>query len=207
MNDAHEPTNTRWSVRLVAFVAILGMLFAGSYVAGVNGLFSSAQRRLNRRLDNPTTRVEATATYAAQIATAIAGSHPIFAGSSDGQTCPGEYEARATSIVEAMDAASASATLGHAAATLADAGWRLDRPTTPASTTSLDAHNRRGLEVRVGQVVGTDASSIVVTVTMPCPSALAPAQLTSASGPGPSPTASSTGAPIPSSLVSGSSGP
>ena len=156
-----------WRSRVLLFATVLGLLFVASYVAGVRGFFSSAQQRLNEQIRNPDTRVDATATLAAQIARAIAVDHPIFAGASDGQTCPARYAARATSLIEAMGTEKATTTINDAGTRLRDAGWRLDA--SPAGRrTAVSAHNRQGLEVTVTEVSGSDASSIEVTVTVPC---------------------------------------
>ncbi len=157
----------RWPFRLLLFLGIVGILFAVSYEAGVRGVFTSAQHRLNEQIRNPDTRVAATATLAAQIARAIAVDEPIFAGARDDHACPARYAARATSLIEAMGSDQAAATISEAGARLRDAGWRVDGGPS-ARRATVNASNRQGLEVEVTEVAGSDASSIEVTVTVPC---------------------------------------
>jgi len=167
VNTDAETVVLRWPFRLLLFFAVVGILFAVSYEAGVRGVFTSAQHRLNEQIRNPDTRIAATATLASQIARAIAVDQPIFAGARDDQACPARYAARATSLIEAMGSDQAAATISEAGARLRDAGWRVDGgPSLRRST--VDASNRQGLEVEVTEVAGSDASSIEVTVTVPC---------------------------------------
>ena len=165
---ASTARGTSWPRRLVTFGAVFAILFFISYAAGVRGMFSSTDHRLGQQILDPASRVGATVTMSARIATAIAADHPIFAGASDGQACPGRYAARATSIIEAMAGDEASATLRNAGARLRDGGWRIDPVPTGARRGTVTAHNRQGLEVTVAEVAGSEASSIEVTVTVPC---------------------------------------
>lgn len=165
---ASRAVRASWPRRVTSFGAVFTILFLASYAAGVRGMFSSTDHRLGQQILDPATRVVATVTMSARIATAIAADHPIFAGASDGQACPGRYAARATSIVEAMAGDEASATLGDAGTRLRDGGWRVDPVPTGALRGTVTAHNRQGLEVTVIEVTGSEASSIEVTVTVPC---------------------------------------
>jgi hypothetical protein len=149
------------------FFAVVGTLFAVSYVAGVRGIFTSAQHRLSEQIRNPDTRIDATASLASQIARAIAVDHPTFAGARDDQTCPARYAARATSLIEAMGSDQAAQTLSEAGTRLRDAGWRVDGVPS-VRRAAVSASNRQGLQVAVTEVAGSDTSSIEVTVTVPC---------------------------------------
>jgi hypothetical protein len=148
-------------------------------VAGRRGVYSSAQERLNAQLRDPATRVAATSQLALQIANAIAIDHPVFPGASDEGSCPARYASRATSVVEAMAANEAAATISTASARLRDAGWRVDVPIGSGRRTVVTAHNRQGVQVAVIEAAGSDASSLEVTVTVPCDLAPAGASTTS----------------------------
>jgi hypothetical protein len=153
----------------VIFGSIVVVLFTASYLAGLRGVYSSSQHRLNAQLRDPATRVAATSELALQIANAIAVNHPVIPGASDEGSCPARYASRATSVVEAMAADEATATIAAAGTRLRDAGWRVDAAASGSGRrTIVNAHNRQGVEVTVTDVAGSDASSIEVTVTVPC---------------------------------------
>ena len=166
-----------WRSRVLAFGAILGILFLGSYAAGVRGFFSSTDHGLGRQILDEATRVEATATLAARIAGAVSQDRPVFAGANDSRTCPDVYAARATSIIEAMAVDEATATLGAASRRLRDAGWRVDAAPGGRARVNVSAHNRQGFLVSVTEQSGSEATSIEVTVTVPCSAVAAPAQV------------------------------
>jgi hypothetical protein len=157
-----------WPRRIGLFCLVVGLLFGASYVAGRRGVYSSAQHRLNLQLREPATRVAASSELALQIANAIAIDHPVIPGASDAGSCPSQYAARSTGVVESMAAVDATATIGSAGTRLRDAGWRVDSPTATGRRTVVTAHNRQGVQVVVTEVAGSDASSIEVTVTVPC---------------------------------------
>jgi hypothetical protein len=134
----------------VIFGSIVVVLFTASYLAGLRGVYSSSQHRLNAQLRDPATRVAATSELALQIANAIAVNHPVIPGASDEGSCPARYASRATSVVEAMAADEATATIAAAGTRLRDAGWRVDAAASGSGRrTIVNAHNRQG-SVRSG---------------------------------------------------------
>jgi len=181
---------TRWSWRVVLLLAIVAALFTFSLAAGTAGRFSSATRRLGRRLQDPATRLAAATSLADQFAASFAGNHPTLPGARDDQTCPGAYAARASALIGALTPVDAAGILRSAAHRLSATGWRVDQTPLDAGVSRVTGRNRRGLDVVVNEQPGDQLTTIEVTVTVSCP---APARSTT----------TSTSSPAASSAVGG----
>ena len=117
----------RWpSPARVALVAcVLGALFAASAVTGRAGVFSSAEKRLDRQLADPATRLGATIQLADQFAGEFAPEHPMIPGAQGEQECPAAWTASATSVVGALTPAEATKAFAAARSRFGNAGWRV----------------------------------------------------------------------------------
>ena len=163
-----------WFLRVGLLVAIVVGLFAASLAAGAAGVFSSAERRVGRDVQNPVKRLQAVSTLADQFATSFADGQPTLPGTRDEQTCPAGYAVRASTLIGALTPAGAATTLAAADAQLVHAGWKVDTSRLHANQPEIDASNRRGVAIAVAQAVGDQLTTILVTVTVPCASTAPP---------------------------------
>ena len=149
----------------MAFLAVvLGTLFVASALTGRAGVFSSAEKRLDRQLADPATRLAATIRLADQFAGELAPEHPMIPGAQGEQDCPAAWTASATSLVGALTPAEATKAFAAARSRFGNAGWRVRAVT----ASSLTATQRRGLQVDVSEQPGGVSSTLTVTVTVPC---------------------------------------
>lgn len=158
----------RWSVRIGLFAAIVAGLFGLSLAAGAAGVFSSAIRRVDRDMQDPSKRLAAVSTLADQFASGFANGQPTIPGTRDERACPADYAARASTLIGALTPSDAASTMAAAQSQLAQAGWRLNVSQLHARQPVIDAANRRGLTVEVAQQAGDQLTTIRVTVTVPC---------------------------------------
>jgi hypothetical protein len=195
MSDSERGT-LRPRTRAAALLAVLVLLGASSYLAGVRGLYSSSEQTMRQQLADPRSRAGAVSTFAANIANSIADGHTTIANATDDQTCPATYAARASSLITGLDASGAAGIMARAAQRLSEIGWQVEPASGRTPRASVQAHNRRGLELSVVEVLNAGSSSIQVSVSLPCPSTesttTAPVPATRAS-----PESSATGTPPP----------
>jgi hypothetical protein len=138
-----------------------------SYLAGLNGVFSSSERTLGQQLADPQSRAGAVSHYAADIATSIASGHQTTLNAVDARDCPAPYAARASSLIDELDPNTAASLLSHAAVRLGQIGWQVDASSGRVRS-SVHAHNRRGLELSVVEILDADSSALQVSITLPC---------------------------------------
>jgi hypothetical protein len=161
----------RWGWRVVGFVAVVALLFAGAIVAGGAGTFSSATARLGRDLQDPAKRLAAVTELADQVAASFAGEHPTLPGARGEQTCPGTYAARASTLIGSLSPPEATEAMQTALQRLRNTGWTVDQRQLQAPSPALTARNRRGIEVTVIEQPGDELATIQVSVTAPCATA------------------------------------
>ncbi len=171
------PDRARWRARVVLVTGIVLALFGLSAIAGTAGLFSSAARSVEGRLNTPATRLAAADELAEQFATSFASGEPTIPGSSDETTCPAPYSARSSVLIGALTPDAAARLLDAAAAQLARAGWRVAPRTSGLPRQTVSATRRRNLEVTVAQEAGDQLTTVRVTVAVRCP-AIAPTTTT-----------------------------
>lgn len=157
-----------WTRRGGLLVAILALLFAVSYTGGTTGLFSNSERRIDRELHNPATRLTTAADLADRFAKHFAGDRPTVPGARSEHDCPAPAAATATSIIGAVDPSEIAVILRAATADLTHTGWTVGTRSVDASTTSVKATNRRSVSVEIAAHAGDQLASIDVTISVPC---------------------------------------
>ena len=158
----------RW-MRVGAFTLIIIVLVVASAVAGWFGVFSSAQRRLDRQLLDPATRLEATIALSNQFADEIISGSPTVAGPQGEQTCPAAWASRASTVVSGLTTTEAGKAMMLARRRFGSAGWRLVSSSHDAANPRFLGQRRPGLQVEIVQHVGGTTSTLEVILTVPCP--------------------------------------